>query len=299
MNHWQVIDLGSPSALVRLKLLNLVCLSYRPKGRYFLSALFDNPLFTTGLACSSWTSLGWGPTHYFVKCQFSQANLRMIKQLQQMMVSFFAIPPQKVLPLPVGRFAIVTVIFTLATTKKMKITFLHTSKSHINRFYKIVKEIDVNIEIEHFVNEQLLETALRTGNIDKEGFFNEIKKIKSGKFGKIICTYLNSIYYKLDKGNEQRTPEKGCRKKRKKIKIEEINCQDCWNWFEKGDSNRYAIEIANQIKKSGKGCEVIFLAQASMEDAKKYIVDEKYKTLSSPMYGIEKYVELIKKEGSG
>lgn len=210
----------------------------------------------------------------------------------------------------------------------MKITFLHTSKSHVNRFEKIVKAIDKNIEIEHFVNEEILETALKTGIIDTIGFTNEINRIKNGKFGKIICTC--STYGELCNDKEvlridkpiaeeiisnyskigiaftiNSTKEKSkallikiAHKQGKQIKINEINCEECWQWFEKGDFEKYSKEIAIQIKQKEEDCEVIFLAQASMEGAKKYLKNEKYKTVSSPKFGVEKYVELIKKRSS-
>ncbi len=214
-----------------------------------------------------------------------------------------------------------------AQLEKMKIAFLHTSDSHIIRFDKIVNEIDKTINIEHFVNEQLLETALKTGQIDKENFYNETQKIKAHEFKNIICTC--STYgelcnedeqvYRIDKpivelivanfssigiaftakstqkkSNElvQETAEK----KGKEIKIHEIDCQHCWTWFEKGDSYKYEIEIANQIKKTGNNCDVIFLAQASMEGAKKFLLKEKYKTVSSPKFGVEEFIALIKKK---
>lgn len=211
----------------------------------------------------------------------------------------------------------------------MKITFLHTSNSHINRFEKIVKEIDENIETEHFVNEEILEAALKTGNIDANGFIKEIGRIKTGTYGKIICTC--STYgelcddkdvFRIDKPIAENivskyskigiaftaisTKEKSksllkkiAKKQGEQIEIIEINCEDCWRWFQEGEIKKYSSEIANRIKQKRNDFEVVFLAQASMEGAKEYLVNENYKTVSSPKFGIEKYVELIKKEGSG
>ena len=208
----------------------------------------------------------------------------------------------------------------------MKITFLHTSNSHVNRFEKIVKEIDKNIEIEHVVNEALLETALKTGEIDINGFSIEIDRIKTGKFGKIICTC--STYgelcdekdvFRIDKPIAEAIISNYCKigiaftasstkeksknllkkiadKQSKQIEINEINCEECWQWFKKGDFKKYSKEIATQIKQKGDDCDVIFLAQVSMEGAKEYLENESYKTVSSPKFGVKKYIELIKKE---
>lgn len=207
----------------------------------------------------------------------------------------------------------------------MKITFLHTSASHINRFQKIVHKIDNTIKINHFVNEQLLKTALKTGKVDKEGFANEIQKIKNNKFENIICTC--STYgdlcnedekvYRIDqpvaefivsnystiglaftaKSTKEKSMEllkKMAKRINKQIEIKELDCQHCWTWFEKGDFESYEVEIANQIKKMGNNCEVIFLAQASMEGAKKHLEKEKYEVVSSPKFGVQKYIEIWK-----
>ena len=208
----------------------------------------------------------------------------------------------------------------------MKIMFLHTSNSHINRFEKIVKEIDKNIDTEHFVNERILEVALRTGNIDVRGFTDEINRIKKESSGKIICTC--STYGGLCNGNDVLRIDKPiaekivseysqigiaftakstkeiskkllitqAKKQGKQITIKEINCEDSWAWFQKGNLIKYSIDIANRIKQKRSDCEVILLAQASMEGAKEYLVNEAYKTVSSPKYGVEKYIELIKKK---
>lgn len=208
--------------------------------------------------------------------------------------------------------------------EKMKITFLHTSNLHINQFDKIVKEIDKYIEIEHFVNEEILETVLKTGNIDRSGFNIEIGRIKSRKFGIIICTCstygelcddkdvfridkpiaenIVSEYSKIGiaytasstKKKSKNLLTKIAEKQGKQIKIKEINCEACWQWFENGDFEKYSKEIASQIKKKDDGCDVIFLAQASMEGAKKHLENERYKVVSSPKFGVEKYIELIK-----
>ena len=209
----------------------------------------------------------------------------------------------------------------------MKITFLHTSKSHIKRFNQIINEIDNTIETKHFVNEELLETALKTNQIDVQGFKNEILKIRTNEMESIICTC--STYgelceedekvYRIDKPmvelivsnyskiglaftvSSTKEISKNlilniAKKQGKEIQIKEIDCQNCWKYFEMGNTDKYTFEIANQIKKMGNDCEVIFLAQASMEKVKPYLLKEKYKTVSSPKYGIEKHLERIKKD---
>lgn len=209
----------------------------------------------------------------------------------------------------------------------MKIAFLHTSKSHVKRFRKIINEIDNNIEVEHYVNEVLLETAMKEGQVDVKGFINEIRKIKNTGIENIICTcstygnlcnedeniyridkpigeYITSNFSRIGiaysvnstKSVSKELIEKLAFNAKKTVQIFELNCEHCWDWFEKGDINRYEIEIANQIKSSANKCELIFLAQASMEGAKKYLTDVDYEVVSSPKFGVEKYLELIKKK---
>lgn len=210
----------------------------------------------------------------------------------------------------------------------MKIAFLHTSSSHIDRFDKIVSEIDENIEVEHFVNEEILESAIKKGDVDATGFDNEINRIKAEKRDLIICTC--STYgelcndedvFRIDKPIAEdivskyskigvaytaiSTKEKSvnllieiAEKQGKQINIKEINCEECWHWCEKGDVEKYCNEIANQIKHTDGDFEVVFLAQASMEGAKRYLENTRYAAVSSPRIGVEKYIELIRREGS-
>jgi len=80
----------------------------------------------------------------------------------------------------------------------------------------------------------------------------------------------------------------------KSIEIIEIDCSHCWDWFTKGDFERYEMDIANTIKNQSNKMGVVFLAQASMEGAKKYLEYEKYEIVSSPEYGMRTFIEKIK-----
>ncbi len=209
----------------------------------------------------------------------------------------------------------------------MKITLLHTSNAHVKRFDRIAESIGKSIEIEHHVNEELLEIAKSTGQIDRVHFEKELMKIRenNGKF--IICTCStygnlcdeNDKVYRIDKpiaeyivsnfSNigiaytiastkkiSQALIEEIAKINQKPINLFEIDCQSCWNWFEKGEFEKYEREIANQIKNKADKYEVVFLAQASMEGAKNYLKNENYKVVSSPEYGMKNYIEKISKE---
>ena len=206
----------------------------------------------------------------------------------------------------------------------MKITFLHTSKVHIKRFEKLVRKFNQYIVIEHYINEPLLTMVMLTGQVDKVSFDKTIQKIKQDNTGIIICTC--STYgelcdetqnvYRIDKpigkyivANfskigiaytvhstkvvSQRLIENLANAIQKPVEIVEIDCQSSWQWFEKGDLERYELEIVTQIKKLANDCEIIFLAQASMEGTAKYLKNEDYRIVSSPEFGVKKYLELI------
>lgn len=207
----------------------------------------------------------------------------------------------------------------------MKITFLHTSKTHIKRFNKIVRKINKSIEVEHFVNEELLEHASQTGKVDKNGFQKELIQIRKNDNKFIVCTCStygdlcneNENVYRIDQPIVEFIVKKYSRigiaytldstkeksksliekfaNKRKSIQIIDINCSHCWIYFEEENVEKYESEIANQIKQLSDNCEVVFLAQASMEGAKSPLESEDFEVVSSPEFGVRKYLDMIVK----
>jgi len=152
-----------------------------------------------------------------------------------------------------------------------------------------------------------LSHAKEYGQIDNKGFQSELAKIRNTKNEVIICTCSTygelcnenenvfridrpigkyivenfskiGIAYTVDstKKTSKTLLENLAIEIQKPIQLFEIDCRDCWHWFEKGDYHNYEKEIANQIKSNANNCEVIFIAQASMEGAKKYLSNEKY-----------------------
>lgn len=69
------------------------------------------------------------------------------------------------------------------------IVFLHTSPVHIKRFNNILKTLHFKGEVQHVVNESLLEFTTHNEEIDAIGFKNQINEIKR-RFdaNKIMCT---------------------------------------------------------------------------------------------------------------
>nr|WP_321485777.1 hypothetical protein [uncultured Draconibacterium sp.] len=204
------------------------------------------------------------------------------------------------------------------------IAFLHTSEVHIDRFEKLVRKYDSNATVKHFVNEKLLETALSNGKTDVKSFRSEIELIKRERPSIIICTC--STYgeecdndyhiHRIDKpiveyivqnfkkiglvytaNSTKKVSEnlllKVSSELNKQIEILNCDCSEFWSYFEKKDFRGYEKGIAKKIELLESKVDVIFLAQASMEGAKKYLKQIKKEVLSSPEFGIS---ELIKKQ---
>ena len=205
------------------------------------------------------------------------------------------------------------------------IAFLHTSEIHIDRFEKLVRKYDRTIPVKHFVNEKLLETALSKGKTDVKSFRNEIELIKKEKPSLIICTCStygeecdnDSIIYRIDKPiveyivqNFKRiglvyTAEstkkvsknlllKVSSELNKQIEISNCDCSQYWPYFERKDIEGYEKGIAKKIELLESKVDVIFLAQASMVGAKKYLKQIKKEVLSSPDFGINKLLNKYK-----
>ena len=202
------------------------------------------------------------------------------------------------------------------------IAFLHTSPIHIDTFEKLVRKFDDNIEIKHFVNEKLLETALSNGETDVVSFKNEIELIKKEKPSLLICTCStygeecdnNSSVDRIDKPiieyivhnyekvglafTAKSTKEvsqnlllKISSELNKKIEILNCDCSEYWSYFEKEDFDGYEKGIAEKIKLMESKVDVIFLAQASMEGAKKHLTRISKEVLSSPEFGVDKLIK--------
>ena len=68
------------------------------------------------------------------------------------------------------------------------ITFLHTARANVKRFEDLVRKYDREVEIQHFVNEELLHVPLTEGKADSEAFQQEAEKVKKDTTGMIVCT---------------------------------------------------------------------------------------------------------------
>lgn len=202
------------------------------------------------------------------------------------------------------------------------IVFLHTSDIHIEKFEKLVRKYDKNVEIKHFVNSDFLTTALQTGKTDTDSFKFEVENIKKIDPNLIICTCStygaecdnNADINRIDlpiatllvkeyktiglaftatstKLVSEKLLFEEANKIDKKIKITNIDCSSAWKFYESDDFENYAKSIASSVMKYQNQVDVIFLAQSSMEGAKDYISFFHKGVYTSPEYGVQQYLK--------
>lgn len=201
------------------------------------------------------------------------------------------------------------------------IAFLHTLQSNVDKFDTIAQKYAANRSIKHFVNETLLTNALNTGKSDCEGFRAEIEAIRKLNPELIICTcssygeacdrridveridepivkYIVANFKKIGlayAATSTRSVSADLIRTTatvmdKEVDIIDIDCSEAWPYFQQKDFDQYAKQIAKTVKAQASQVEVIFLAQASMEDAKLHLDDLNIEVLSSPEYGVKSYL---------
>lgn len=204
------------------------------------------------------------------------------------------------------------------------IAFLHTSRTHVDRFENLVRKFNSEIVTQHFVNEKLLQKTLVTGTLDLVSFEKEIITIKKHPIELIICTcstygavckdfknvfridqpiadYLVAKYDSIGlaftvsstKNASQELLIQTAYLQKKKIEIIELDCTDSWQYFEQGNLEEYKKSIATQVKKYEPKTDAIFLAQASMSGAKNYLSELEIEICSSPEFGVKTFLEKI------
>lgn len=202
------------------------------------------------------------------------------------------------------------------------ITFLHTSSVHIDRFDNLVKTFDQNIKVKHIVNSNLLSYALEHKKLDIKNFQQEVDAIKKDNPDLIICTcssygaacndtnqvkridfpiadYLVKNYTKIGLAFTAKSTEEVSSNllqevalnQKKEIEIIPFDCTKSWKYFQKNDLDKYEKRIAKKVKKLAPEVDVVFLAQASMEGAKKHFIKLKQKVFTSPEFGIRTYLD--------
>tara|TARA_B100000809_G_scaffold193526_1_gene192486 strand:- start:25972 stop:26586 length:615 start_codon:yes stop_codon:yes gene_type:complete len=202
------------------------------------------------------------------------------------------------------------------------IAFLHTSSIHIDNFENLVRKFNKNIDIKHFVNADILCYALDKGFTDDNSFENEVAKIKEFNPDLIICTcstygaacdknnsieridypiaeFLVTNFTKIGLVYTATSTKKVskdlllriAKEQNKTIQIVDCDCSCAWTYYESIEFDKYEKSIGEKIKEFEDKVEVVFLAQASMEGAKKYLTNFSKGIYSSPEFGIQEYLK--------
>jgi hypothetical protein len=202
------------------------------------------------------------------------------------------------------------------------ITFLHTSAANVQRFDDLVRKYDQDIEIKHFVNEDLLSYALANGKADLVAFEAEAQKVKEVSSGTVVCTcssygdasdtiagieridrpvvaYLVQKYSRIGLAYTAGSTWEASRKLviteaekiGKNVEVIKLDCTSCWNHFANKHFEEYEQGIAQLIKNDQSNAEAIFLAQASMQNAKRYLENYEKEVLASPEFGVKTYLD--------
>ncbi|MEH0154966.1 hypothetical protein V6R21_12545 [Limibacter armeniacum] len=202
------------------------------------------------------------------------------------------------------------------------VAFLHTSSSHIKRFDLLLSQNNIQTPVTHFVNEELLQSALTDGKVDLEGFHDQINRIKEKGFLSIVCTcstygveadklegveridrpaveYLLQNYKKIVVAFTANATKVSTLTLFKEVSdslgmvshIEFCDCSAAWAHFENGNMEAYELAIADFIKSVAEEADAVFLAQASMEGAKKYLTTLNIEIVSSALLGVRYFLK--------
>lgn len=204
------------------------------------------------------------------------------------------------------------------------IAFLHTNNKHISNFENLVLKYYPNIETKHYVNKNILDTALKTGQTDSVQFEKEIEVIRKSKPTLIICTcstygpesdkyhdviridkpkanYLVKNYSRIGlvyTANSTKMASEellltNAIEQNKKIDIVHCDCSKLWQYFEDGNMTAYEKGIAAIVKEKTSKVDAFFLAQASMGGAEKYLKDLEKNVYTSPEFGIKEILKSL------
>ncbi|TBN05576.1 hypothetical protein EYD45_04685 [Hyunsoonleella flava] len=205
------------------------------------------------------------------------------------------------------------------------IAFLHTNKAHIDTFEALVRTQNIEIGIQHYVNKNILDSALETGVTDSVQFEKEIEAIRKDNPSLIICTcstygaesdkypdvyridypviaYLVNNYAKIGlvyTANSTKTVSENLMLKiahetKKAIEIVDVDCSELWQLFEKDDIDSYNKGIAKKTIEKASEVDVFFLAQASMAGAKNHLQNLDKEVFTSPEFGIKELLKHLK-----
>lgn len=210
------------------------------------------------------------------------------------------------------------------------LALLHTAASHVPKFGTLASEFAPGVPLTHAVHEQLLEEAKVRGGVD-EVLAAELKALLEtlAREAEVIlctCSTLGAAAERFDgqfgarvvrvdrplaraavmQGERiavvvalqstleptQKLLEEEAFRAGKDVKLETVFVPKAWEYFERGERERYGQVLAEAADEAAARADVIVLAQASMAGAERYAKTDK-PVLSSPVLGVKAALEVL------
>ncbi len=210
------------------------------------------------------------------------------------------------------------------------LAFLHTASAHVATFSELLTELDARIPSQHAVHEELLALARRLGPDSaelREATAAAIRRLIHAGARVILCTCSSvgavaettpvpngSRVLRVDRPLAERAVASGARvlvcatlestlgptsallreiaaERGSSVELTEVLCDAAWPFFERGDRQAYAEEIAISLRERASASDVVVLAQASMAAAIPMLKALPCEVLSSPRLGVQAALE--------
>ncbi|MGF1764393.1 hypothetical protein [Aliivibrio kagoshimensis] len=210
------------------------------------------------------------------------------------------------------------------------ITFVHTGEVHVATFNSLIESTDPTLSVNHIVNSNLLDRAMKQQNrAELETEIHSIMQLAAQESRLVVCTCSSigemaettpvvpkGVVTRVDRPMAEQAVKIGgnvlvvaalestlaptldllnaiklqCESD---VTFDVLCVTEAWQYFERGDSQRY-IELIAQAIESEKGeYNAIVLAQASMAKVSERLNCWKIPILSSPRLGVEVAVKNI------
>lgn len=212
------------------------------------------------------------------------------------------------------------------------LTFLHTSPVHVPTFTDLIDKLAPDIQVQHIVDESLLQEAVQAGEITPalaQRIEHTIRSAQEDGASVVLCTCStiggcaettqleNGVVIRVDRPMAEKAVETGQRiivaatlpstlgpttdlilnaaqQAGKEVQIIELLCASAWAKFEQGDQQGYVADVAHHLQQATPQGDVIVLAQASMAGAADLCPNVSIPILSSPRLGLEAAIRACK-----
>lgn len=214
---------------------------------------------------------------------------------------------------------------TAAPSRTGTLTLLHTAPANIATFDRLLAEIAPDIEATHVLASDLLDDARAQGlTTDLRARIGEtVSQAVDNGATVVLCTCSTigdcaeaaslppgAAVLRVDRAMAEAAvaiggrigvaaalestlgPTEGLIRQvasdaGKTVALHRILCTDAWPLFEAGDRAGFLAAVAGAVRIGSPGCDVVVLAQASMEGATDLLGDLPIPVLSSPRLGLE------------